>query len=84
MSSKKAAASDETRTASLTNDGSFEDEYAIMDNEDENLETLSNADTFSIGGSASEVVSVYLGKESCTPWNISWSGMIVTSRIFKV
>jgi hypothetical protein len=25
-----------------------------------------------------------LGKESCTPWNISWSGMIVTSRIFKV
>lgn len=86
MSSKKTPASDETRTASLTIDGSFgDDNYAILDDDDdENLETLSTADTFSLAGSASEGVSVYFEKESCTPWNLSWSGRIVNSRIFKV
>ena len=86
MSSKKnKSASDETQTTSLTNDGSFgDDAYAMMDDDKENLEVASNADTFSLAGSASEGVSVYYGKENCTPWNISWSGRIVNNKIFKV
>jgi len=66
--------SDESETSATISIGG--DEYILADDD---REFISSADTFS----ANEGISVY-GKDGCEPWNVYWSGRIVSSRIFKV
>ena len=58
------------------------DATAVESFGDNNDYQLADDDTFSVHPTV-EGVAVY-GKQKDAPWNLSWSGAIVTSRIFKV
>lgn len=72
---------DDSKTVT-TSIESFGDEYLLAGDDDpqENMASMS-ADTISM---APEGIAVYGKDNNCAPWNVSWSGKIVTSRIFKV
>lgn len=74
----KTTKTDDSGTAATTAAETISDEYMLAEDYD-----VVPADTFSLDTHNFEDIAVY-GKEGCAPWNLSWSGKIVTSRIFKV
>lgn len=74
---EKSGDDDPTAATTLESVG---DEY-LLSNDDDDGAYIPSADTFSIGA---EAISIYGTNGKYAPWNLACSGMIVTSRIFKV
>lgn len=78
---KKSGDDDPTAATTLESVG---DEYLLSNDDEDNDDDgayIPSADTFSIGA---EAISIYGTNGKYAPWNLACSGMIVTSRIFKV
>lgn len=80
MSKTVKTTADETDVTAVE---SFSGEDYVLTGEDLDfpLGSLKSADTFSVSATP-EGIEVY-GKEQKAPWSLAWSGVVVTSRLFK-